>query len=279
MRRHAIPALCVLLAIAGCGGGGGSGLSQDLAATHANYQIIDLEAGTAQAADSVPGLATDPAYRDRLLVVRRLPRRTATTGQTAGSWAAQPDETPASAELAPCYLAVFELTRAQWRRLAGDEPWTLVLPATLAGPVVGDELPAVGIAHQRAVAVLAARRARGLDLRLPGDADWESAARAGGALFPWGDARDATTVAAAAVVAETAGGVLGPQPVGVRAVAPSGCFDLVGNAAEWTAEGNLRGGSWTDALSLARPANLQAAELDVPYAHAGVRVLYQPPSR
>lgn len=267
-----------LLVLAACGGGGGGGgLSQDLATTQAAYQIIDLETGAVRSAGEVAGLATDPALRDRYLVLRRLPTRSAVSGQVPGTFAVQPDETPRSSAQPPCYLAVFELTRGQWRRLAGDTPWTLVLPANLAG-TGGDDLPACGISHERAVAVLSAARARGLDLRLPSDVVWESAARSGQAVFPWGESRDGAVVAAAALVAETASG-LGPQPVGQRAAAPSGCYDLVGNVAEWTAEGHLRGGSWNDPLGLARPANIVVAESDVPYAQAGLRVTFQPASR
>lgn len=269
--------ILVLAACGGGGGGGGGGLSESLATTQAAYQIIDLDTGAVRAAGTVDGLATDPALRDRYLVLRRLPTRSAVSGQAPGTFAVQPDETPTSSAQPPCYLAVFELTRGQWRRLAGDTPWTLVLPANLAG-TGGDDLPACGISHQRAVAVLAAARARGLELRLPSDVVWESAARAGYAVFPWGESRDVAVVAGAAVVAETAS-VLGPQPVGQRAAAPSGCYDLVGNLAEWTAEGHLRGGSWNDPLGLARPANVVVAESDVPYAQAGLRVTFQPASR
>jgi hypothetical protein len=276
IRQSAILGSLLVLAACGGGGGGGGGLSQDLASTQAAFQVIDLDTGAVRAAGEVAGLASDPALRDRYLVVRRLPTRTAVTGQAPGTFAVQPDETLASSAQAPCYIAVFELTRGQWKRLAGDEPWTLV-GGGLAG-TGGDDLPACGISHARALAVLAAARARGLELRLPSDVVWESAARSGGAIFPWGESRDATVVAAAAVVAETAS-ALGPQPVGQRAAAPSGCYDLVGNLAEWTAEGHLRGGSWNDPLSLARPANIVEAESDLPYAQAGLRVTFQPASR
>lgn len=277
MGTRTILALAVVLGLAGCGGGGGGGLSQDLASTRADYQIIDLESGAVEAVTAIPDLATAARFRDRYLVVRRLPARSAALGQAASTYAAQGDEAPASVALPPCYLAVFELTRAQWRRIAGDQPWTTVQPAALAGSG-GDELPACGISHERAVAALAAFRLGGLDLRLPDDAVWESAARSGAAVFPWGDARDGTAIQAAAVVAESSS-VPGPLAVGTRQAAPSGCYDLVGNVAEWSAEGNLRGGSWSDPLCLARPANVRDLPTDIPLATAGVRVVFRPASR
>ena len=268
--------LVLAACLAGCGGSGD--LSGDLAATQADYQIIDLVTGGVEARAEVTDLASNPAWRDRHLVVRRLPERVAVIGQAQGTYAAQPDEIPTSHTQAPCYLAVFELTRAQWRRIASDEPWLAVQPSSLAG-VGGDDLPACGISHDRAVAALTAFRQRGVDFSLPDDEVWESTAHQETAVFPWGDARDTAVVATAAVVAETAGGTIGPQAVGGRAPAPSGCYDLIGNVAEWTSAGNLRGGSWSDPLSLARPANVREVEPDLPLATAGVRVLFHPASR
>lgn len=264
-----------IVALAGCGSGGG-GLSQDLATTRADFQIIDLSTGAVEAVAAIPDLASAARYRDRYLVVRRLPARGATVGQAPGTYAVQTDEVPAQATLPPCYLAVFELTRAQWQRIAGDQPWTTVQSSSLVGS--GADLPACGISHDRAVAALAAYRLHGVDLRLPDDTTWESAARNGAAVFPWGDARDGAAIQASAVVAETAIG-LGPLAVGTRQPAPSGCYDLVGNVAEWTAEGNLRGGSWSDPLCLARPANVRDLPTDIPLATAGVRVVFRPASR
>lgn len=277
----AAPGLLALLALlAGCGGGGGGAgqLAADVAATQAEFQVLDLDTGTVKPAASIAGLATDQTYRGRYLVVNRLPEQGSSVGQAPGTYAAQGDETLHQTTQPPCYVGVFELTRGQWRHITGSEPWTTLQPASLASGT-DDALPACGISFEQAVAGLAAARARGLDLRLPDDDTWEAIARHGGGVFPWGDARDAATVGAAAVVGETLGGTDGPRPVGGRAAAPSGCYDLVGNVAEWSAAGNLRGGSWADTLSLARPANIREADPDVAYATAGLRVLYYPASR
>jgi len=273
----ALPGLLALLA--GCGGGGGAGqLATDVAATQAEFQIVDLDTGAVTSADNLANLATNPTYRDRYLVVSRLPDRRATLGQDPGTYAAQADETPQQIAQAPCYIAVFEMTQGQWQRLTGSAPWSTLQPASLAG---GSDptLPACGISFDQAVAGLTTARARGLDLRLPDDSQWESIARHGGGVFPWGDARDAATITATSVVAETLDGTDGPRPVGGRAAAPSGCYDVVGNVAEWSAAGNLRGGSWADTLSLARPANIREADPDIAYATAGLRVLFYPANR
>lgn len=270
----------ILIVLAGCGGGGGGSgqLATDVAATQAEYQIVDLATGAVASVSNLASVATDPSYRDRFLVVSRLPARQATLGQAPGTYGVQPDETPGQSAQTPCYIAVFEMTQGQWQRLTGSTPWTTLQPASLAGGS-NPTLPACGISFDQAVAGLASARARGLDLRLPDDAQWESMARQGGGVFPWGDARDAATIRAAAVVAETLDGTDGPRPVGGRAAAPSGCYDVVGNVAEWSAAGNLRGGSWADTLSLARPANIREADPDIAYATAGLRVIFYPGNR
>ncbi|HAT12042.1 MAG TPA: hypothetical protein DCS97_16000, partial [Planctomycetes bacterium] len=146
-----------VLLLAACGGGGSGNLAQSLATTQAPYQVLDLQTGTVRAAADVPSLASDPTLRDRYLVVRRLPERSAVTGQAAGTYAAQADEVPSRVEAQPRYIAVFELTRAQWRRIANDEPWSTVQPSHLAGGS-DDTLPACAISFVRAEAALAAYR-------------------------------------------------------------------------------------------------------------------------
>lgn len=44
----------------------GDGLGDAARSTRATWQIIDLADGTVSTAASLPGLASDPAYRDRL---------------------------------------------------------------------------------------------------------------------------------------------------------------------------------------------------------------------
>ncbi|MCK6488562.1 MAG: formylglycine-generating enzyme family protein [Planctomycetes bacterium] len=256
-------------------GTAGGGLAQARAETGAPWLVLDLDLGTATAQALVPDLAANPAYRDRLLVLRRVDSGAGQAGQ-GGSFARQGDETARTVLWQPFHIAACELTRAQWRRLGGGEPWRAASPAGLAGGG-GDDLPATGMSAQQAAAVLAGWARGNGRLALPAGDEWEAAARAGSAAtWPWGEERRASQVAGWAVVAETAGGADGPRPVGGRAANALGLHDLVGNVWELTADGAMRGGSWADALALARPANRDLLPPDTGHAAVGLRVVWRP---
>ncbi|MCK6491141.1 MAG: formylglycine-generating enzyme family protein [Planctomycetes bacterium] len=280
--RTVLIAACALIAGCGTGSGGGSaipgvaggtGVAGGVADTRAAWQVVDLASGLATPQAAVPDLAANPAYRDRLMAFRLVPGGAAALGQAPGSFARQEDEPPRTALVAPCYLAAFECTRAQWRRLGGGAPWEDPALATLAGS--GDDLPAIALGPAAAQAGLAAWNAgHGPHLALPSADEWEAAARAGGGgAYPWGDEHRASAVAAWAVTAE--GGATAPQPVGRRLANALGLHDLAGNVWELTADGWVRGGSWADPLSLARCANRREIPADG-WATAGLRLVWRP---
>lgn len=106
----------------------------------------------------------------------------------------------------PFYLAVNEVTESQWRSVTGMEP----ADAASAG------LPAARISWHDAQAFLEKLNAKvpGGGFRLPSEAEWEFAARAGGG----------------------AGGAFemsGPRPVGKGRPNRFGIYDLLGNVWEW----------------------------------------------
>ena len=105
-------------------------------------------------------------------------------------------------------------------------------------------MPVLSITQHAAVeyARWLARRS-GLPYRLPTEREWEHACRAGG--------DDAAVSSGRAWVRDNAGGA--PHAVGTRPANALGVFDLVGNLAEWVADGSdalyphvAKGGSWTD---------------------------------
>jgi formylglycine-generating enzyme required for sulfatase activity len=137
--------------------------------------------------------------------------------------------------------------------------------------------PVVDVSWEEARAYAAwMAAATGLKLRLPSEAEWEYAARAGAATaYPWGAGWDP---ARANGFDEDAGtGGRGTSPVGAFPPNAFGLLDMIGNVWEWTEDGwqefhpfgpsdgaprpegpcgrrVLRGGSWRDVPRLLRVA-------------------------
>ncbi len=126
--------------------------------------------------------------------------------------------------LAPYFLSKFEMTGAQWHRIAGGEPPTS--PRAPVGAVSWEE---------------ATRQARRLALELPTEAQWEHAARAG-TDSPWWWGPDPSRIRE--FVRVDAGE--GPLAVGSLPANPFGLHDVLGNVSEWCRDvygvyGDVRG--------------------------------------
>ncbi len=115
----------------------------------------------------------------------------------------------------PFFLARHELSRAQWLRATG------------VGAGGDGLLPVSGIGWFEGKRVLA-----GLDLCLPGEVQWEYAAR-GGALAPWWWGADAEGSSGRAELSTGVGEEGGP--VSIHALEPNtfGLHHVLGNVAEW----------------------------------------------
>lgn len=250
----------------------GDGLGDAGRSTRATWQVLDLTTGTVGTAESLPTLASDPAYRDQLLAFRRIDLASV-IGQPDGTFARQSDETVADVHLPPCYMAANELTRAQWRRIAGTEPWATSLPIVTGS----DDFPATGMSFTSTTHVLANwNLSHAAHLALPSGLQWETAARGGTrTTFPWGEVHSVAVVRVYAVAWDT-GGEHGPLAVMGRQANPLGLFDVCGNVWEYTADGRIHGGSWADARSLARPANSADIPPDFGHETVGLRPLFLP---
>jgi len=274
MLRIAILLVAVIMALVlgSCGSSGG--LAKDLSAASAEFVVLDLQTGSWSTRTAVDDLAVNPAYRDRLLVFRGMAAGSGVVGSLPGAFAAQDDQARSAATTGRLLIGVFEVTQAQWERLAGTTPWADISTEVTGTPDTAKAAIALSLdAVESALAAYVHDRIR---LRLPSAVEWERACRAGSAgSFAWGEARDDATVAQFAVVSETAGATVGPRPVGGRTMSAYGFYDLHGNVWELTADGDIRGGSWRDSLPSARCAHITSLDRATAHPLVGARLVLE----
>lgn len=155
--------------------------------------------------------------------------------------------TPAfDVDLAPYFIAKYELTQAQYERATGSNP-SRYSPTTAADSRVGPTNPVESVDWTRCAAAL-----RGFGLVLPDEMQWEHAVR-GGARGPWicGDAwtclqtyenfSDVSNAAAEQkALPSWDDGYALHAPVGSFEPNRFGLFDGTGNVMEWTASARSR---------------------------------------
>lgn len=153
-------------------------------------------------------------------------------------------------------LGKFEITQAQWQALMDSNPSRNKGPALPIENISWDDA-------QKYIQKL--NQKTGKKYRLPTEAEWEYAARAGSTRkYPWGD-----DVAELHAYAWSKTNAVNTNSVGLKKPNPFGLHDMIGNVAEWTQDcwndnyrgapsdgsawltGNcslrvLRGGSWGD---------------------------------
>lgn len=165
-------------------------------------------------------------------------------GSQPGAPGSKPIEVPHEVVLQPFAMARREVTNEEYARFlseAGDRDGDGVpyVAADNEGlrradrryrPAAGaDHLPVVGVSWQGALAYgrwLSGKTGR--EYRLPTEAEWERAARAGSAgTWPWGEAADAGRLNCDGPDGRLA-------PAGAYPANAYGVFDLLGNTWEWT---------------------------------------------
>lgn len=182
----------------------------------------------------------------------------------------------------PFYLGKFELTQAEWLSLMGTNPSVRK----------GDRLPVDSVSWKDAQELVRKlnERVPGRAFRLPTEAEWEFAARAGTAPgcpvaeTAWFDESDKTAA---------------PHPVGTKKPNKLGLYDLQGNLWEWTSsllrpypfdatDGRedlqskglriLRGGSYVDSADLLDPAMRHGERPDRSLHWNGIRLARSVPA-
>lgn len=129
----------------------------------------------------------------------------------------------------PFFLAVTPITRAQWTSLMGTSPW---LEDGLDDG--SDDYPATNVSYLDAVAYCEkASRNGGLQYRIPTEAEWEYAARAGADTeYSFGD--DSELLGEYAWYEDNSAGDL--HPVGKKKCNTWGLYDTHGLVLEWTSD-------------------------------------------
>jgi formylglycine-generating enzyme required for sulfatase activity len=124
----------------------------------------------------------------------------------------------------PYYLSVTEVTRGQYRAVAGED-------AAARVPAGGDDLPVTGVSWEEAVDFCKRlSNLTGVPCRLPTETEWEYACRAG----VWQRFSGSGSLEDMAWYAGNSG--LELHPVAMKGRNHWGLFDMHGNAEEWCAD-------------------------------------------
>lgn len=181
------------------------------------------------------------------------------------------------------FISKYEVTQGQWKEVMGSNPSLFT----------GDDRPVENVSWHDAQEFIRRLNDRGANVRLPTEAEWEYAARAGSrAAYHFGST--ANLLGDYAWYAANSGGET--HPVGSKRANAWGLYDMSGNVWEWCQDwaavypvGNVvdptgppsgsdkigRGGSWGVDPTMCRSADRNAAAPDVRGNDLGFRLVYE----
>jgi formylglycine-generating enzyme required for sulfatase activity len=212
----------------------------------------------------------------------RVPAGSFQMGSQSGTPLRQEEELPHRVTLSRAFrIASTEVTQRQWLRL---------MPANRS-PQQGDDLPVTSVSWKEAQEFcVELSRKEGATYRLPTEAEWEYACRAGADEPPGG-----LELQAVAWYADNSDATI--HPVGLKKPNAWGLHDMLGNAAEWTldvygpylrveeskdptgpASGSsrvVRGGSWRGFVPALRCAARTGTPESYQLPHVGLRVVQE----
>jgi hypothetical protein len=264
--------LAVLVAalLAGCTASSGQ-LAADQAVVEAEWIELSLADGRLRAV-SEPRLrpGSSAQWTAGSVLFRRIAAGPAPVGALPLPDDGEPEDGAALALPRDAWIAVLELTEAQWNRLRG-------LPG-------GGDLPAGGMTPDELQAVLATLPAGRLRVVIPDEGLWLRACTAGAAIpFAWGNGTAEAVAGRHAVYRGEGAEALhrGPRSVGGREANAHGLYDMHGNLWELVRMGDgswaVRGGAWDSPLAQCRAANRVALGEVPAHPGIGVRLALVPP--
>ena len=191
-----------------------------------------LSLSPALLAESAPDAGGDVVTNSIGMTFKLIPPGSFTMGSTIGDLDEQPVHKVAITKA--FYIGVCEVTQGQWKAVMSDAP----------SHFKGDSRPVEQISWNDAREFCRRLSAKeGVEYRLPTEAEWEYACRAGTATeLYWGGQWDDTL----SWVGPPTGGET--KPVGTKPANPWGLHDMIGNVWEWCedAYGPYDGADQTD---------------------------------